>query len=370
MRGVREDTMDSATVTFLTTEGDQSISVCDIVYIESQKNYFMVYCINALPYRCRGTISQACQLLKPYPFYRVHAAYLVNMEKVRQVCGGRIIRMCDGSLIYAGQKRYSAFRKAYLRYTSAKGSPEPSERGSAPEQTAKLGTKKLGMLLLIITLLLCGLFAVIAYATDLFVPLPPAKPAETLPATAIPVKLFADGIDYGGFAKWFDPYGKRYRNHEPSSKEKAQQFLDDVLPQPNCYDTWMSRKEELLRFCEELRKAKNVDELVGAEKDYYDECLRQLNFIYENLDGKREVLLNGDNRVWVNLYEQLARMYGEIARYEKELKNGENPEIAKEEIAICEKKLAVYEHCIEMYEQGEDELTVLTYMYAQLRDIN
>ena len=342
MRGVSEDTMDSATVTFSTADGEHPIPVCDIVYIESRKNYFEVHCTNTLPFRCRGTLSKAGQLLNPYPFYRVHAAYLINMENVSQVCGDRSIRMCDGSLIYVGQKRYSAFRKAYLRYTSSK---------EEPEQTAKPGTKKLGMLLLVITVLLCGLFAVIAYATDLFVPKPPEAPSETLPVTELPVETSGTL-----------PATELTIETRPVTKSVEDELVDEFIARVEAKRQWclemIAEKEALTAEREALLNGRSEDALTEDGKTRLaeiDDKLLEIWF-HEPLDPDRYEL-----ETYV-----LNWLREDIPYYTCLLEKFEN--IPDDRVAVRYRNIIeVSQKCLEMYDNGADIREIIGYRLTQIR---
>lgn len=177
-------------------------------------------------------------------------------------------------------------------------------------------------------------------------------------------------VDCFGRTHWFDENGKEPHKFEYSPEEKAQQFLDTQIAQPSTYDSRMIRKENLIKYIDELLNGRSADELSEIEKETYDKYVEELDYIHEHFDGKRELYENGDNRVWCNLYTRLWEEQGMLEYYKEDLKMGVLPEETKWCIERCEKKLAIYEKCIEMYERGADELTVLTYMYDQIWNIN
>ena len=54
---------DNEMITVLSTEGEQILRTKDIIFIEGQKNYFMIYTTAAKNYKCRGTMDFANQLV-------------------------------------------------------------------------------------------------------------------------------------------------------------------------------------------------------------------------------------------------------------------------------------------------------------------
>lgn len=104
------------TVTISTTEGNISVRSKDILYFEGQRNYYLVHCTGAA-YRCRGTISQAEELTKNLDFFRIHAAFVVNIANIDKVIGSHSVQMKDGSTLSISQRRFSSFREAYMKFT-------------------------------------------------------------------------------------------------------------------------------------------------------------------------------------------------------------------------------------------------------------
>ncbi len=108
---------DNKTVVFKTVDGDLNIRVKDIIYIESEKNYFDVHCGKNSVLRCRGTISNAEDQLLSYDFYRIHPAILVNMENIRSSKSNRQLIMKDGTEFMISMRKYNGFRTAYLEFS-------------------------------------------------------------------------------------------------------------------------------------------------------------------------------------------------------------------------------------------------------------
>lgn len=103
------------TVTISTTEGDISVRSRDILYFEGQRNYYLVHCTGGA-YRCRGTISQTEELTQNLDFFRIHAAFVVNIANIYKVIGSHSVQMKDGSMLSISQRRFSSFRGTYMKF--------------------------------------------------------------------------------------------------------------------------------------------------------------------------------------------------------------------------------------------------------------
>ena len=105
------DTMD-----FITTDGQATIRIKDILYIEGVKNYYIVHCKNK-DYKCRGTITSIEENTKKYNFFRIHAAYVVNMDNIEKTLNGCTIVMKNGDQLNISQRRYIDFKNSYMKFT-------------------------------------------------------------------------------------------------------------------------------------------------------------------------------------------------------------------------------------------------------------
>ena len=103
-------------LTFPSVDGDVSVRTKDILYFEGQRNYYLIHCASTT-YRCRGTISQVEELTQNLDFYRMHAAFIVNIANIEKVVGSHSVQMKDGSTISVSQRRFSSFREAYMKFT-------------------------------------------------------------------------------------------------------------------------------------------------------------------------------------------------------------------------------------------------------------
>lgn len=105
------------TVIFSTVDGDMNLRVQDIIYIESVKNYYEIHLGEKTVCRCRGTLSSAESTLSNYNFYRIHTAFLVNMEHIRSVGANRQIELTDGTPFSVSLRKWKGFNEAYMEFS-------------------------------------------------------------------------------------------------------------------------------------------------------------------------------------------------------------------------------------------------------------
>ncbi len=107
----------SETMVFSTVYGDVKLRIQDIVYIESVKNYYEIHCDEKSVFRCRGTITSAEAAISKYSFYRIHTAFLINMENIRLVGANREIEMTDGTRHFVSLRKWKGFYEAYMNFS-------------------------------------------------------------------------------------------------------------------------------------------------------------------------------------------------------------------------------------------------------------
>ncbi len=108
--------LDRELIDFLTTEGEITLRLCDIVSLEGDKNYYLIHTVGET-YRCRGTMSEAERKIVPYDFVRIHSAMVVNLAEIDTASNDGTIRLRDGTTAYVSRRRLAAFREAYLKFT-------------------------------------------------------------------------------------------------------------------------------------------------------------------------------------------------------------------------------------------------------------
>lgn len=102
-------------LTVLTTDGMKKINVQSILYVESTRNYFTIHLIHEKEYVCRGTLSSLEKEIEKCDFFRVHSAFLVNLEHVEKIHENGFVLVKNKTLPIA-QKRAKAFRCVYMNY--------------------------------------------------------------------------------------------------------------------------------------------------------------------------------------------------------------------------------------------------------------
>ena len=103
-------------LTLYTKEGNLSFFVKDILYFESKHNYYIVHCTNRRSYECRGTLSQVEETVSEFNFFRIHSAFIVNLEYVDRIIDNSYV-LIKGRQLPVAQRRIVEFRKYYTEYT-------------------------------------------------------------------------------------------------------------------------------------------------------------------------------------------------------------------------------------------------------------
>ena len=96
---------------------DLSADVREILFFESDKNYYIAHMKTGKTFRKRGTISSLERDLAPLGFFRTHAAYLVNLNYADRSGKSRNLTLGD-KYVPIAQKRFSRFLKAYTKIKS------------------------------------------------------------------------------------------------------------------------------------------------------------------------------------------------------------------------------------------------------------
>ena len=104
------------TLTFLTVDGEAALRAKDIYYFEGQRNYYLIHCADAV-FRCRGTISQVENQTEALDFYRIHAAYVVNLANIEKIVNTGSVQMKSGTVLNISQRRLGGFKEAYMKFT-------------------------------------------------------------------------------------------------------------------------------------------------------------------------------------------------------------------------------------------------------------
>ncbi len=104
-----------------TVDGEVVVRLKDICVIESVRNYFEVSLISNHVYKCRGSLHSLEDLLIKKDFFRIHKAYIVNLQNVSVVNTNRQIVLCNGKEITVSIKKWQSFKDAYMTYSRKRG---------------------------------------------------------------------------------------------------------------------------------------------------------------------------------------------------------------------------------------------------------
>lgn len=115
-RAVDQCVSDMESVTLKSIDGTVVLRIKDVLYAESDKNYYTVYCASGDRHRCRGTLNTLAELLQGYDFFRAHASYLISLAHVESVKGRRDVEMKNHVHIPLTKDRAEEFHRRYTAY--------------------------------------------------------------------------------------------------------------------------------------------------------------------------------------------------------------------------------------------------------------
>lgn len=108
---------DEESLIFETIDGDTLLRLRDILYFEGEKNYYVIKMVSGKTYRCRGTMTSVEDRIKPYDFFRVHSAFIVNEEHIDNIHEDGYLVMKNGALINISRRKLVAFKDSYMQFT-------------------------------------------------------------------------------------------------------------------------------------------------------------------------------------------------------------------------------------------------------------
>ncbi|OUP39131.1 LytR/AlgR family response regulator transcription factor [Olsenella sp. An188] len=100
-------------VVIKTKEGVVSLSVWELLYVESSRHY-LIYHTAGETYRERGSMSSAEKNLAPLQFARCNSGYLVNLRHVKGIDGEDVI--VGGERLKISRGRRAEFLAAFSRF--------------------------------------------------------------------------------------------------------------------------------------------------------------------------------------------------------------------------------------------------------------
>lgn len=103
-------------LSFISTEGNVTLRPSEVLYFENDKNYYNIYCENGAVYKCRGTIKALEGVCTDKRFFRVHSAYIVNLEHIAETQNSSTVIMKNGTVISVPSPRRAEFKEAYMKF--------------------------------------------------------------------------------------------------------------------------------------------------------------------------------------------------------------------------------------------------------------
>ena len=117
LKAIEKVTQQNKTVSFICTDGPITLRTSDISCFESSGNYYTIRCIGGTEYKCRGTITSLEALcINDSRFFKIHSAYIINLEQVRRVVENSTVIMSDGSEITISRSKQPRFKEAYMQF--------------------------------------------------------------------------------------------------------------------------------------------------------------------------------------------------------------------------------------------------------------
>ena len=84
-------------------------------YIKVFLIIYKVHMLQGKQYECRGTLTSLENNLQDSDFFRVHSAYLVNLEHIERIMENGFI-LVENTTIPIAQKRMQDFKRVYMEY--------------------------------------------------------------------------------------------------------------------------------------------------------------------------------------------------------------------------------------------------------------
>ncbi len=101
-------------LTFSFVEGELSLEVQKIVYVETNRHKNVFYTMDA-SYCLYKKLDEIEKQLGEYGFLRIHQSYLVNMRYVEKI-SSYILRMTTGQELSVPKSRYPRVKREFAKY--------------------------------------------------------------------------------------------------------------------------------------------------------------------------------------------------------------------------------------------------------------
>lgn len=106
-------------IAFRTSEGVRFSAISDIVRLNSEGNYTRILFKDSSRLMISKPLKEYDRLLSEYPFYRIHASHLINMDYFKTYSpknGGEVL-LKNGDILPVSQRRKAAFLKELEHYS-------------------------------------------------------------------------------------------------------------------------------------------------------------------------------------------------------------------------------------------------------------
>ena len=114
------DTGHSELVAIQEKKGIASIDPSQLIYVESYKNYQMLYLASGDERKLYSRMEILTEKLMPYDFVRVHKGYLVNLGCISRL-DSKSVKLKSGQELPVGRSYQGALRETYLEYMGRTG---------------------------------------------------------------------------------------------------------------------------------------------------------------------------------------------------------------------------------------------------------
>jgi two-component system LytT family response regulator len=95
-----------------TNEGAIFVNVGDIIKLESESNYTILYLENNKKIIASKTLSIFEEMLEPLNFLRVHRSFVINLTKIKNIeseSGNYLAKMSDNSKVEISRRKKKEF---------------------------------------------------------------------------------------------------------------------------------------------------------------------------------------------------------------------------------------------------------------------
>ena len=116
LKAIEKITQKEKTVSFICTDGPITLRTSDISCFESNGNYYTIRCVGGEEYKCRGTITSLERFCDDSRFFKIHSAYIINLEQVNRITDSNRVLMNNGMEIGISRRKIGEFKEIYMQF--------------------------------------------------------------------------------------------------------------------------------------------------------------------------------------------------------------------------------------------------------------